>query len=63
MEFTDLPLELLTQILSHLVKAQYLASACRVNKTFHQFGIPKLYEWASIYAWHKHGKAKVRSAF
>ncbi|KAJ7271162.1 hypothetical protein C8J57DRAFT_1508112 [Mycena rebaudengoi] len=63
MEFTDLPLELLTQILSHLVKAQYLASACRVNKTFHQFGIPKLYEWASIYAWHKHGKAKVVSLF
>lgn len=59
MEFLDLPLELLSDILSHLVKPQHIASACRVNKLFNQFGIPKLYERASIYSWHKHAKAKV----
>jgi hypothetical protein len=59
MEFVHLPLELLTQILSHFVKAQHLAHACRVNKAFYEFGIPRLYERASIYSWHKHAKMKV----
>ncbi|KAJ7800694.1 hypothetical protein B0H14DRAFT_3092546 [Mycena olivaceomarginata] len=39
MEFLDLPLELLTQILSHFVKVQHLAHACRVNKAFYEFEI------------------------
>ncbi|KAJ7510664.1 hypothetical protein B0H11DRAFT_2168467 [Mycena galericulata] len=63
MEFLDLPVELLPDILSHLVNPGHLASACRVNKLFNQFGISKLYERASIYSWHKHAKAKVASLF
>ncbi|KAJ7349672.1 hypothetical protein DFH08DRAFT_996922 [Mycena albidolilacea] len=63
MEFLHLPLELLTQILSHFVKVQHLAHACRVNKTFYEFGIPRLYERASIYSWHKHAKMKVVCLF
>jgi hypothetical protein len=30
-----------------------------VNKVFHEFGISRLYERASIYSWHKHAKARV----
>ncbi|KAJ7653893.1 hypothetical protein DFH06DRAFT_1416621 [Mycena polygramma] len=63
MEFLDLPLELLSQILSHLAKPQHLAYACRVNKTFHQFGVSRLYERAAIYSWHKHAKARVVCLF
>ncbi|KAJ7728656.1 hypothetical protein B0H16DRAFT_1382910 [Mycena metata] len=63
MEFLDLPLELLTQILSHLAQPKHLAYACRVNKTFHEFGVSRLYERASIYSWHKHAKARVVSLF
>ncbi|KAJ7136668.1 hypothetical protein C8R44DRAFT_608018 [Mycena epipterygia] len=63
MEFLDLPLELLPHILSQLPKPQHIAAACRVNRVFHQFGIPRLYERASIYSWHKHAKAKVVSLF
>ncbi|KAF7367075.1 F-box domain-containing protein [Mycena sanguinolenta] len=63
MEFLDLPLELLSQILFHLPRVQHLASACRVNKTFYSFGISRLYERASIYSWHKHAKVKVVCLF
>ncbi|KAK7029825.1 F-box domain-containing protein [Favolaschia claudopus] len=49
MEFLDLPLELLSQILSHLTKVQHVASACRVSKAFYEFGISRLYERTSIY--------------
>ncbi|KAJ6462586.1 hypothetical protein C8R45DRAFT_1220543 [Mycena sanguinolenta] len=63
MEFSDLPLELLSQILFHLPRVQHLASACRVNKTFYDFGVSRLYERASIYSWHKHAKVKVVCLF
>ncbi|KAJ7023561.1 hypothetical protein C8F04DRAFT_1401610 [Mycena alexandri] len=63
MEFLNLPLELLTQILSHLAQPKHLAYACRVSKTFHEFGVSRLYERASIYSWHKHAKARVVSLF
>ncbi|KAJ6471147.1 hypothetical protein C8R47DRAFT_1054609 [Mycena vitilis] len=63
MEFLDLPLELLSQILSHLAKPQHLAYACRVNKAFHLFGVSRLYERAAIYSWHKHAKARVVCLF
>ncbi|KAF8188936.1 hypothetical protein K438DRAFT_1593739 [Mycena galopus ATCC 62051] len=63
MEFLDLPLELLSQILAHLPRVQHLASACRVNKVFYKFGVSRLYERASIYSWHKHAKVKVVCLF
>ncbi|KAJ7154591.1 hypothetical protein C8R46DRAFT_1297096 [Mycena filopes] len=63
MEFLDLPLELLSVILSHLAQPKHLAYACRVNKTFYEFGVSRLYQRASIYSWHKHAKARVVSLF
>ncbi|KAJ7246099.1 hypothetical protein B0H12DRAFT_1187360 [Mycena haematopus] len=63
MEFLDLPLELLSQILVHLPRVQHLAAACRVNKTFYDFGVSRLYERASIYSWHKNAKVKVVCLF
>ncbi|KAJ6623654.1 hypothetical protein B0H10DRAFT_1786141 [Mycena sp. CBHHK59/15] len=63
MKFLDLPLELLSHILCHLARPQHIASVCLVNKVFHQFGVPRLYERVSIYSWHKHGKAKVVCLF
>ncbi|KAJ7678640.1 hypothetical protein B0H17DRAFT_1078284 [Mycena rosella] len=63
MEFLELPLELLSDILSHLAKPQHIAAACRVNKSFYEFGTPRLYERASIYSWHKRAKTTVVSLF
>ncbi|RDB17281.1 hypothetical protein Hypma_001720 [Hypsizygus marmoreus] len=62
-QFLDLPIELLPLILSNLPKPHHLASACLVNKAFHIFAVPNLYERASIYAWHRDGKRKVIQLF
>ncbi|KAF8065030.1 hypothetical protein FPV67DRAFT_166766 [Lyophyllum atratum] len=61
--FSDLPIDILPLVISHLLKPHHLASSCLVNKTFHRFTIPKLYERASIYAWQRDGKAKVVQLF
>lgn len=58
-EFPDLPLELLPIILQHVVRPSHLAALSLVNKSFHGFVVPQLYERAFIYAWHKEGKVKV----
>ncbi|KAF7299495.1 F-box domain-containing protein [Mycena indigotica] len=59
MQFLDLPLELLSDILFHLVrKSQYLFNACLVNKIFEYFATPHLYARVSIFAWQKQSKAK-----
>ncbi|KAF4613324.1 hypothetical protein D9613_010978 [Agrocybe pediades] len=63
MAFQDLPLEILPEILQHIVRPQHLASACLVNKKFHQFTVTRLYERVSIYSWHKEGKIKVIKLF
>jgi hypothetical protein len=57
--FLDLPIDLLPLIIRHIVKPSHLALCCLVNSTFSSFVIPQLYERIYIYAWHKHGKAKV----
>ncbi|KIJ91199.1 hypothetical protein K443DRAFT_115368 [Laccaria amethystina LaAM-08-1] len=62
-KFSDLPLELLPIILVHLIKPHHLASACLVNKLFHTFAVPWLYNHVSIYSWHKEGKTKVVRLF
>ncbi|KAJ6537371.1 hypothetical protein DFH09DRAFT_1042451 [Mycena vulgaris] len=63
MEFLDLPIELLSDILPQLTKPQHIEAACRVNKSFYQVLVPRLYERAAIYSWHKHAKAKVVCLF
>lgn len=62
MNFLDIPIEILPEILTCLVKASDLASACRVNKTFHSFAVPLLYQAVCIYAWHVDGKKKEKSS-
>ena len=59
MVFLDLPLEILPEIFSHIVKPQHLAYLCLVNNSFRTFAVSKLYERVSIYSWHKEGKSKV----
>ncbi|PPR07496.1 hypothetical protein CVT26_013465 [Gymnopilus dilepis] len=63
MQFLDLPIELLPEILKYVVKPQHLASACLVNKAFRTFATTRLYERIFIYSWHKEGKAKVVKLF
>ncbi len=57
--FNDLPLELLTNILGHLVRPHHLTLACRVDKTFYTFGIQFLYVRVHIASWHKNPKYRV----
>ncbi|GLB39724.1 hypothetical protein LshimejAT787_0702340 [Lyophyllum shimeji] len=61
--FTDLPIDILPLVVSHLIKPHHLASSCLVNRAFHQFTVPRLYERASIYAWQREGKTKVVQLF
>ncbi|KJA23909.1 hypothetical protein HYPSUDRAFT_66002 [Hypholoma sublateritium FD-334 SS-4] len=58
MLLTDLPIEILPEIIDHVAKPQHLAHLCLVNKAFHRFAVPKLYERVYIYSWHREGKAK-----
>lgn len=62
-KFSDLPLELLPIILVNLLKPHHLALACLVNKSFHTFAVPWLYNHVSIYSWHREGKIKVVKLF
>ncbi|KAI0752600.1 hypothetical protein C8Q80DRAFT_1217127 [Daedaleopsis nitida] len=62
-QFLDLPVELLPDIVQHVVKPSHLAALCLVNQSFHTFAVPHLYERVFIYAWHKEGKAKVIQLF
>ncbi|KAH7928874.1 hypothetical protein BV22DRAFT_1146203 [Leucogyrophana mollusca] len=52
-QFLDLPLELLPLVFSHVVRPQHLAVLCLVNRSFHTFALPRLYQRVFIYAWHK----------
>lgn len=57
--FLDLlPLEILLEIVSHIVKPQHLACLCLVNNSFRTFAVCKLYERVSIFSWHKEAKVK-----
>lgn len=61
LSFVDIPLELLPIIFDSVVRAQHLAFLCLVNKSFHEFAIPRLYKRVYIYAWHTKAKAKVNT--
>ncbi|KDR77013.1 hypothetical protein GALMADRAFT_225165 [Galerina marginata CBS 339.88] len=63
MLFLDLPVEILPEILHHVIKPQHLRAMCMVNQTFRSFATPRLYERVSIYSWHKDGKVKVIKLF
>jgi hypothetical protein len=57
--FTDLPPELVHPIISAFRKPQVIADMCLVNRLFHHFAVPLLYEQIFVYPWHKNGKQKV----
>ena len=61
--FSDLPLEILPVILSHLQRPHHLFSTCLVNQTFLQFAVPKLYDTVYIYSWQKEVKTKVNRIY
>ncbi|PPQ99304.1 hypothetical protein CVT24_009172 [Panaeolus cyanescens] len=63
MQFLDLPVEILPEILTYVIKPHHLAAACLVNQTFRRFAVPLLYESIRIYSWHREGKAKVMLLF
>jgi hypothetical protein len=58
-QFQDLPVELLADICSAILKPSLLVSVCTVNKAFSAFATPRLYERVYVYSWHKEGKVKV----
>jgi F-box associated protein len=61
--FEDLPLDLLPQILVHLLIPDHIASLCLVNRTFYAFSVPNLYRRIAILPWHKSPKSRVCGLF
>jgi hypothetical protein len=59
----ELPLDLLPQILIHLLIPDHLASLCLVSRTVYSFSVPKLYRRIAILPWHKSSKSRVCSIF
>ncbi len=57
-QFCDLPVELLSPILSYVLKPNQLSNICRVNRYFYDAGIPKLYFKLAVFAWHKDVKTR-----
>lgn len=57
--FTELPVELLSSILKHLIRPHHLTLSCRINKDFYAFGIRFLYLHIHIASWHKNPKHRV----
>ncbi len=55
----SLPIELLSDVLEHIIRPSQLATLCLVNNAFYSFSAPALYRRAFIYSWHKDGKVKV----
>lgn len=62
-QFTDLPLDLLPNILQFVVRANHLAAARLVNRRFDDFAGPLLFEQVSIYAWNKDSKNRLKQLF
>ncbi|KAF8152989.1 hypothetical protein B0H34DRAFT_87411 [Crassisporium funariophilum] len=63
MQLMDLPMDILPEVIDHIIKPQHLASICLVSNAFRAFATNRLYERVSIYAWHKEGKVKVVKLF
>ncbi|KAN0116626.1 hypothetical protein V8E52_005770 [Russula decolorans] len=61
--FEDLPLDLLPQILVHLLIPDHLASLCLVSRNFYSFSVPKLYRRIVILPWQKSSKSRVIKLF
>ncbi|PFH50858.1 hypothetical protein AMATHDRAFT_144018 [Amanita thiersii Skay4041] len=62
-QFFDLPIELLSPILSHLPRPSQLATVCLVNKVFYQTATPNLYQRLTVFSWHKNAKTRVVQLF
>ena len=57
-QFRDLPVELLSPILSYVLKPNHLSNVCRVSRDFYDAAIPKLYLKVTVFAWHKDVKTR-----
>lgn len=59
-QFRDfrLPVELLSPILSYVLKPNHLFNICRVSRHFYDAAVPKLYFKVTIFAWHKDAKTR-----
>ena len=57
--FEDLPLDLLPEILVHLLIPDHLTSLCLVSRTIYSFSVPKLYRRIVILPSHKSSKSRV----
>lgn len=53
-----LPIELLPEILQHILKPQRLATLSLVSRTFYIFAAELLYERIHIYPWYRSAKLK-----
>ncbi|KAA1474576.1 hypothetical protein DENSPDRAFT_841180 [Dentipellis sp. KUC8613] len=63
-KFTDLPLELLPRIIQHIIKPSNLAVVCLVNRSFHTFAVPLLYERiATISPWYRDANNRMMEVF
>ncbi|KAF8635641.1 hypothetical protein AX15_000276 [Amanita polypyramis BW_CC] len=61
--FPDLPLVLLPPILSYILKPNQLSNACRVNRTFYDAAVSRLYYKVCMFSWHKDVKTRVVQLF
>jgi len=59
----DLSIDLILEILKFINNPSHLASACLVNRIFHRFASPLLYERIAIYSWMKDGKKRAVTLF
>lgn len=57
-QFRDLPVELLSPVLSYVLNPNQLSNICRVDKYFYDAAIPKLYFKVAVFAWHKDVKTR-----
>jgi len=57
--FEDLPLDLLPEIIVHLLIPVHLTSLCLVSRTVYSFSVPNLYRRIVILPLHKSSKSRV----
>lgn len=61
-QFSDIPAEIIAIIARQLLRPHYLANVSQVNRPFHAYATPLLYERTSIFAWHRESKKKASNS-